>query len=98
MNFCTCKKLSAFAVLFLFIIQTDLSAQIQVYPVSLTTQLTPPYSVNLADYAAPGCEQLKVIIVQRDLTQSPYMLYLKMQIELNGRVIIRTSPQYIPPL
>jgi Fibronectin type III domain len=97
MNFCTCKKLCAFAVLFLFIIQTDLSAQIQVYPVSLTTQLTPPYSVNLADYAAPGCEQLKVIIVQRDLTQAPYMLYLKMQIELNGRVIIRTSPQYIPP-
>src|SRR5450759_837212 len=97
MNFCTCKKLCAFAVLFLFIIQTDLSAQIQVYPVSLTTQLTPPYSVNLADYAAPGCEQLKLIIVQRDLTQAPYMLYLKMEIVLNGRVIIRTSPQYIPP-
>jgi len=97
MNFCICKKLCAFAVLFLFLIQTDLSAQIQVYPVSLTTQLTPPYSVNLADYAAPGCEQLKVIIVQRDLTQAPYMLYLKMQIELNGRVIIRTSPQYFPP-
>jgi predicted chitinase len=97
MNSCICKKLCAFAVLFLLIIQTDLSAQIQVYPVSVTTQLTPPYSVNLADYAAPGCEQLKVIIVQRDLTQAPYMLYLKMQIELNGRVIIRTSPPYIPP-
>lgn len=74
-----------------------INAQTQVYPVSVTTQLTPPYSVNLADYVAPGCEQLKVIIVQRDLTQAPYRLYLKMEIELNGRTIIRTSPNYIPP-
>ena len=73
-----------------------LNAQVQIYPVSLTTQLTPPYSVNLSDYAAPGCEQLKLIIVQRDLAQAPYLLYLKMEIELNGKVIIRTSPQYFP--
>jgi hypothetical protein len=76
---------------------SGLFGQSQIYPVSVSTQLIPPYSVNLADYAAPGCEQLKVIIVQRDLTQAPYMIYLKMQIELNGRVIIRSSPDYIPP-
>src|SRR5450759_2565756 len=97
MNFCTCKKLCAFAIVFLLFIHEYVNAQVQVYPVSVTTQLTPPYSVNLVDYAAPGCEQLKVIIVQRDLTQAPYMLFLKMEIELNGRVIIRTSPQYMPP-
>jgi hypothetical protein len=77
---------------------SELQAQIQLYPVSVTTRLTPPYSVNLSDYAAPGCEQLKVIILQRDLTQAPYMLYLRMEIELNGKVIIRTSPQYVPPV
>lgn len=84
-------------IIFLFILtEKDASSQTQVYPVSVTTQLSPPYSVNLADYAAPGCEQLKVIIVQRDLTQPPYMLYLKMEIELNGRVIVRTAPQHTP--
>lgn len=76
---------------------TEVRAQMQVYPVSVTTRLIPPYSVNISDYAAPGCEQLKVIILQRDLTQAPYLLYLKMQIELNGKVIIRTSPEYVPP-
>lgn len=81
--------------LFLLLFENELAAQTQVYPVSVTTQITPPYSVNLADYAAPGCEQLKVIILQRDLTQQPYPLFLKMEISLNGRIIIRTSAQYI---
>src|SRR5450759_5288226 len=89
------KLIFGFVIVFLLFIHEYVNAQIQVYPVSLTTQLTPPYSVNLVDYAAPGCEQLKVIIVQRDLTQAPYMLFLKMEIELNGRVIIRTAPQYM---
>ena len=91
------KLICGCVTIFLLLNPTHLNAQIQVYPVSLTTQLIPPYSVNLADYVAPGCEQLKLIIVQRDLTQAPYMLYLKMEIALNGRVIIRTSPQYVPP-
>ena len=91
------KLIFGFVIVFLLFIHEYVNAQVQVYPVSVTTQLTPPYSVNLVDYAAPGCEQLKVIIVQRDLTQAPYMLYLKMIIELNGRVIIRTSPHYMPP-
>ena len=98
------RKLSSFLrtifVIFIFIFslcQSSVNGQVQVYPVSVITQLTPPYSVNLADYAAPGCEQLKVIIVQRDLTQAPYRFYLKMEIELNGRIIIRTSRLYVPP-
>ncbi len=68
----------------------------QIHPVNVTTVLTPPYSVYLADYAAPGCEQLRVILLQRDLTQSSYQLYLKMSIEWNGREIIRTTPAYRP--
>ena len=95
--FSSLKYSCGYITIFLLLNPSTSIAQIQVYPVSLTTQLTPPYSVNLADYVAPGCEQLKLIIVQRDLTQAPYMLYLKMEIALNGRVIIRTSPQYIPP-
>lgn len=72
-------------------------SQTQVYPVSVTTQIVPPYSVNLADYVAPGTDQLRVIIVQRDLTQPPYRMYLRMEIQLNGRTIIRTSPEYFAP-
>ena len=91
------KHICGFILLFFSLTPFSLNAQIQVYPVSVTTQLTPPYSVNLADYVAPGCEQLRLIVVQRDLTQAPYMLFLKMEIVLNGRVIIRTSTEYIPP-
>ena len=68
----------------------------QIFPVSLTTQLAPPYSVNLADYAAPGVEQLRVIVLQRDLTHTGYRLRLSLRVELNGRTIIRTSPGYYP--
>lgn len=89
--------ISTFPVLMLFLFISPVTkVEAQVYPVSVITQLTPPYTVNLEDYLAPGCEQLKVIIVQRDLTQAPYKLYLRMEIELNGKTIIRTSPNYIP--
>ncbi|MGE5420517.1 MAG: fibronectin type III domain-containing protein, partial [Chloroflexota bacterium] len=86
-----------FTMLLVFFRPWKAYSQAQVYPVSVTTQITPPYSVNLADYAAPGSEQLKVIIVQRDLTHPQYRLYLKMEIQLNGRTIVRTSPNYNPP-
>jgi hypothetical protein len=68
----------------------------QVYPVHVTTQLLPPYSVYLADYAAPGCEQLRVVLLQRDLTRPAYQTFLRMSIEWNGREIIRSMPSYRP--
>ena len=37
-----------------------------------------------------------MIVVQRDLTQAPYLVYLKMEIQLNGRTIIRTSENVNP--
>jgi len=92
------KKLYILLTILLYILlYKSAFGQIQVYPVSVTTQLVPPYSVNLADYAAPGSDQLRVIIVQRDLTQAPYRLYLRMEIQHNGRIIIRTAPEYLPP-
>ena len=72
------------------------SIHAQVYPISVTTQLIPPYSVDLVNYAAPGSEQLRVMITQLNLTQS-YSIRLQMDIQLNGKSIIRTSPQYAPP-
>jgi len=71
--------------------------QAQFYPVQSTPQLVPPYSVYLSDYATPGNEKLRVILVQRDLTQPSYLLRLVMSVELNGKIIMRTSRTYNPP-
>ena len=68
----------------------------QIFPVQSSTQLVPPYSVYLSDYATPGNEKLRVILVQRDLTQPSYQLRLVMQVEWNGKVIMRTSRAYNP--
>jgi hypothetical protein len=72
-------------------------AQAQIYPVQSTPQLIPPYSVYMSDYATPGNERLRVILVQRDLTQPSYQLRLVMSVELNGKIIMRTSRAYNPP-
>ena len=71
--------------------------QAQVYPVQSTPQLVPPYSVYLSDYATAGNEKLRVILVQRDLRQPSYQLRLVMSVELNGKIIMRTSRTYNPP-
>src|SRR5688572_13622137 len=68
----------------------------QLYPVQVTPQLVPPYSVYLSDYATPGSEKLRVIVIQRDLTQPAYQLRLVMSVELNGRVIMRTARTFNP--
>lgn len=72
------------------------SSRAQFYPVHSTTQLVPPYSVYLSDYAAEGSEKLRVILQQRDLTLPSYQLRLMMVVELNGKVIMQTSRTFIP--
>jgi TANFOR domain-containing protein len=73
-----------------------LTAQAQFYPVQVNPQLVPPYSVYLSDYAAPGQEKLRVILMQRDLSQPAYPLRLVLRLELNGREIMRTSQSFRP--
>jgi hypothetical protein len=75
----------------------SLPGQAQLYPVQATPQLMPPYSVYLSDYATPGEEKLRLILLQRDLTQPAYQLRLVMHVELNGQVILRTARNYNPP-
>jgi TANFOR domain-containing protein len=80
------------------IILATLSLQVsgQIFPVQTSTQLVPPYSVYLSDYATPGNEKLRVILLQRDLSQPAYQVRLVMSVELNGRVIMRTSRTFNP--
>ncbi|HYF67415.1 MAG TPA: fibronectin type III domain-containing protein [Ohtaekwangia sp.] len=82
-------------VMFFFFIVHRTHAQI--YPVQVTTQLIPPYSVYLSDYASAGNEKLRVIMIHRDLTQPAYQLRLMLRVEWNGKVIMQTSRAFNPP-
>ncbi len=59
----------------------------QNYPIQLNVQLIPPYSGYLPDYATAGNEKLKVILLQKDLTQPMYNVRLAMKLEGNGYTI-----------
>jgi len=74
-----------------------LPAHAQFHPVQLTIQLVPPYSVYLADYATPGNDKLRLLVVQRDLTKPSYQIRVRFSVELNGTVILQTSSSFHPP-
>jgi TANFOR domain-containing protein len=91
------KRIFNFLLLFCLIVGSRYSAKAQLFPIQASTQLLPPYSVYLSDYATPGSEKLRVILVQGDFTQPEYQLRLVMSIELDGRIIMRTSRAFNPP-
>ena len=72
------------------------SLKAQIYPVQATTQLVPPYAVYLPDYATGINNQLRVLLLNKDVTQPDYKVKLIMSIELNGTLIMRTSDGYAP--
>jgi hypothetical protein len=80
-------------LLLLLIIQ---QATAQIYPIQATTQLVPPYAVYLPDYATGINNQLRVLLLNKDVTQPDYKVKLIMSIELNGSLIMRTSDTYAP--
>ncbi|NII28406.1 hypothetical protein HB364_25210 [Pseudoflavitalea sp. X16] len=67
-----------------------------IHPVTASLQLVPPYSVYLADYAAPGNDKLRVILTLNDLSQASYTIRLRIKVELNGRTIMQTDPAWRP--
>lgn len=71
-------------------------ASAQIYPIQATTQLVPPYAVYLPDYATGINNQLRVLLLNKDVTQPDYKVKLVMSIELNGSLIMRTSDNYAP--
>ncbi|SHN13358.1 fibronectin type III domain-containing protein [Chitinophaga sp. CF418] len=68
----------------------------QQYPVTASTQIIPPYSVYLPDYAVAGSDKLRVILVQNDLTLPSYNVRLRITVEQNGTVIMRTATAFNP--
>ncbi|GHT23311.1 hypothetical protein AGMMS4957_14690 [Bacteroidia bacterium] len=67
------------------------------YPVQVMTQLTPPYSLILSDYAKPASQKLFVTIMVRDLNivNLPVRLHIKME-TLSG-MTVETIPNIITP-
>jgi hypothetical protein len=86
-----------YVLLYLFLLLfVQQSAKAQQYPVTASTQVIPPYSVYLPDYAVPGSDKLRVILIQNDLTQPSYDVILQMRVEQNGTLIMRTSAAFHP--
>jgi Fibronectin type III domain len=81
-------------LLLLFIGVGKLNAQI--YPVQVTTQLVPPYSVYLTDYATPGNDRLKLVMIQKDISRPSYQVILSVSIELNGKTIMKAAGSFRP--
>jgi len=73
-----------------------INVQAQFHPVQVTTQLVPPYSVYLTDYATPGNDKLRLVMLQRDLTKPSYQIRLQFSLELNGTTVLRTSRSFNP--
>ncbi|GHT19926.1 hypothetical protein AGMMS4957_05350 [Bacteroidia bacterium] len=67
------------------------------YPVQVMTQLTPPYSLILSDYAKPASQRLFVTIMVRDLNivNLPVRLHIKME-TLSG-MTVETISNIITP-
>lgn len=85
------RLLSVLAIL--FVVQQTAG---QIYPVQATTQLVPPYSVYLPDYATGINNQLRVLLLNKDMAQPDYKVKLVMTVELNGSLIMRTSDGFMP--
>src|SRR5688572_5684427 len=89
-----CKK--NYLIFLLFAILLSIGSHAQLFPVQVTPQLIPPYSVYLSDYATAGNEKLRVILLHRDISQPIYQLRLVMSVEWNGRTIMRTARSFNP--
>ncbi|MEX1238494.1 MAG: fibronectin type III domain-containing protein [Cyclobacteriaceae bacterium] len=67
----------------------------QVFPVQVSTQLVPPYSPYLSDYAASGAQNLTIHVRVNDATLSNYQCRLRITIEGVG-ISLRTRQNFTP--
>lgn len=82
-----------FAALLFFISSLSFA---QIYPVQISTQLIPPYSGYLPDYADPSSEKLRIILQFNDFSKPQYDVKLKIEIKGNGFTLV-TKQLFNPP-
>ena len=90
------KIINKILFLFLVFVFTFIKVNAQIYPVQISSQLVPPYSGYLPDYADPTSEKLKVILQFNDFSQAQYQVKLRFEIKGNG-FTISTKTFYNPP-
>lgn len=65
----------------------------QVFPVHVSTRITPPYSPYLSDYTTPGSQNFAITIHTNDVTLADYPCKLRITIEGPG-ITLRTKPTF----
>lgn len=88
----TVKKVS---LLFLLLFLAAASVWAQVFPVQATTQLSPPYSLYLADYVASGSERLALNVYLADIARPQLDVRFRLRIVGQG-ITIETKQEYRP--
>jgi TANFOR domain-containing protein len=83
------------SILIFFFIASQIESVGQVFPVQSTVQLTPPYSLYLSDYAAPGSERLKITAFLLDASRPELNVRFRLRIEGNG-IKIETKNEFLP--
>lgn len=69
----------------------------QTFPVQLSTQLLPPFSGYLSDYASPGNDNLRLFVLFNDFSHPSYDVKFKIRIEGQGITIQSASWFYAGP-
>ncbi|WP_417443578.1 fibronectin type III domain-containing protein [Joostella sp.] len=87
------KKNSFFLMVLLWMLST-ISGWAQVYPVQVNTQMNPPYSLKLSDYATSQSEKIITNILLTDVNEFNRQLRFRFSIKGNG-VNIRSNDMVI---
>lgn len=87
------KRLS----IILSILIASFSINGQTFPVVSTTQIIPPYSVYLSDYASPSSDKLMANLYLQDQNQSGIQVKLRITITGDNGIELRTKDEFMPP-
>ncbi len=74
-------------ILFLF----SLTINAQVFPVNVTPQVIPPYSLKLSEYGSSASEKLLLNLLLTDITESNRQVRLKFYLENNAGLSVQSS-------
>ncbi|PWS28677.1 hypothetical protein DHW03_02185 [Pedobacter yonginense] len=94
---CNCISAILLLIALTFGFASRTTAQ-QVSPVLANTQVNPPYSSYLSDYAASGSTKLQVNLFLKDLTKTNYACRLRIKIEGFGITIQSKNDFSVPAI
>lgn len=83
------KKITFYFLHVLFLFSLTINAQ--VFPVNVTPQVIPPYSLKLSEYSTSGSEKLLLNLLLTDITESNRQVRLKFFLENNAGLSVQSS-------